>query len=104
MDSGACLECIPATKDVSQLYNCAKFEAGKVEALRDIFDSYGVTPGDAGQMTEQMSVANKHLRKDQIKVVIREFAGKCPEWGTRGSGVGIIDMSLRRLEAMTRMM
>ncbi|KIM54856.1 hypothetical protein SCLCIDRAFT_340505 [Scleroderma citrinum Foug A] len=34
----------PATKAVSQLYNRAKFEAGEVEALRDIFDSYAVTP------------------------------------------------------------
>jgi len=72
---------IPATKGVSQLYNRAKFEAGEVEALRDIFDRHAVTPEDAGQMPERMSVANKHLKKDRIKVVLKEFAEECPEWG-----------------------
>jgi len=28
-----------------------------------------------------MSVANKHLRKDRTKVVLREFAEEYPEWG-----------------------
>lgn len=73
----------PATipKGTSQLYSRAKFEAGEVEALRDIFDRHAIAPEVAGQVPEEMSAADKRLRKDQIEGVLREFAKECPECG-----------------------
>lgn len=72
------------TKGLPQLYSRAKFEAGEVEALREIFDRYAVVPSATRGMPEGVTMVNKVMTKDQIKTVLSEFAKEWPGCGYEG--------------------
>ncbi|KAG6336876.1 hypothetical protein ID866_2202 [Astraeus odoratus] len=69
---------IPAAKGIPLQYSRAKFEAGEIEALKEIFDRSAVA---AGEVLEGISATDKRLRKDQIKEVLKEFATEWPGSG-----------------------
>ncbi|KIJ64594.1 hypothetical protein HYDPIDRAFT_132623 [Hydnomerulius pinastri MD-312] len=75
---------IPASLPVSaQSYSRAKFDAGEIDALKEIFIRHAVL-SPAGQAHDAIVQIDQRLKKADIREVLKEFAAEWPGAGYEG--------------------